>query len=702
MPNVFTQTFSGSAVSPSEVAFASYTFASNLTLYWPQFSAGQTNVAARFMNLTATNNSLNVFMPDATLVSVGYDVIIFNAGADTFNVVDFNGGAIATIATGQTYYIILNDNTTQSGGWQTVQFGVGTGSASAAALAGAGLLAAAGMLNVNFDAVIVTNNYAITSANRAILQVWTGGTGTITLPSAASVGDGFFFPLANNGSGNVTLATSGGDQIDEASTSVFSQSQSGFVISSGSAWYTVGKGIQNTFAVTLLNLNVAGSSDIVETSAQAQNIIQQYTGILTGNINVIVPNTVQLYYVFNNTSGAFTLTVKTASGTGILVNQGSHSILYCDGTNVLNAFTSSFGGAITIAPGSANAPNLNFIGSTSTGIYSPSANQFAITAGGYEVMNFTSAASSVNYLQSSATATGTALSISALGGDANISIALMPKGTGTVTTSTSFTGNLVGNVTGNVSGTAPAGTLTGTTLASNVVTSSLTKVGALASGSLVAGFTPVTVPLGGTGLATLTANNVILGNGTSTPAFVAPGTSGNLLTSNGSTWQSTAAPNNNKVTLYQVSDSTDISLSQAPTQANLGSPISATIPTKGIIRLSWEGAYTGSSTTHLVIGIRIGGTNYWPIYNDSGGGTNYMTVSQNTNGSGNSVSHSEGFGGSVDAMIGGQVGLSIEGLSIPTGSQTIQFIVASASGVLGTVKGTSVTSKGYISLYDYT
>ena len=51
-----------------------------------------------------------------------------------------------------------------------------------------------------------------------------------------------------------------------------------------------------------------------------------------------------------------------------------------------------------------------------------------------------------------------------------------------------------------------------------------------------------TVPVnrGGTGLTTLTANNVILGNGTSTPTFVAPGTSGNVLTSNGTTWQSTA------------------------------------------------------------------------------------------------------------------------------------------------------------------
>ena len=50
----------------------------------------------------------------------------------------------------------------------------------------------------------------------------------------------------------------------------------------------------------------------------------------------------------------------------------------------------------------------------------------------------------------------------------------------------------------------------------------------------------LTVANGGTGLGTLTANNVILGNGTSTPSFVAPSTSGNVLTSDGTTWQSTA------------------------------------------------------------------------------------------------------------------------------------------------------------------
>ena len=45
---------------------------------------------------------------------------------------------------------------------------------------------------------------------------------------------------------------------------------------------------------------------------------------------------------------------------------------------------------------------------------------------------------------------------------------------------------------------------------------------------------------GGTGATTLTANNVLLGNGTSAPQAVAPSTSGNVLTSDGTTWASTA------------------------------------------------------------------------------------------------------------------------------------------------------------------
>jgi hypothetical protein len=52
----------------------------------------------------------------------------------------------------------------------------------------------------------------------------------------------------------------------------------------------------------------------------------------------------------------------------------------------------------------------------------------------------------------------------------------------------------------------------------------------------------VAVANGGTGRTTLTANNVVIGNGTTAVNFVAPGTSGNVLQSNGTTWVSGAAP----------------------------------------------------------------------------------------------------------------------------------------------------------------
>jgi hypothetical protein len=52
--------------------------------------------------------------------------------------------------------------------------------------------------------------------------------------------------------------------------------------------------------------------------------------------------------------------------------------------------------------------------------------------------------------------------------------------------------------------------------------------------------TAIGVASGGTGANTLAANNVILGNGTSAVQVVAPSTAGNVLTSNGTTWQSTA------------------------------------------------------------------------------------------------------------------------------------------------------------------
>ena len=86
-------------------------------------------------------------------------------------------------------------------------------------------------------------------------------------------------------------------------------------------------------------------------------------------------------------------------------------------------------------------------------------------------------------------------------------------------------------------------TFDGTTLTANdIIDSSLTAskpVFTDASKNLVSTGT-LGVDQGGTGLTTLTANNVILGNGASNPTFVAPSTAGNVLVSNGTTWTSAA------------------------------------------------------------------------------------------------------------------------------------------------------------------
>jgi hypothetical protein len=88
-----------------------------------------------------------------------------------------------------------------------------------------------------------------------------------------------------------------------------------------------------------LSLSVAGSSDVTLTAAQCRNDVLNFTGILTGDIDVIVPNGPQEWTVTNNTTGSFSLTVKTAAGTGVVITQGNVHQVLADGTNVVNTAT---------------------------------------------------------------------------------------------------------------------------------------------------------------------------------------------------------------------------------------------------------------------------------------------------------------------------------------------------------------------------
>lgn len=84
----------------------------------------------------------------------------------------------------------------------------------------------------------------------------------------------------------------------------------------------------------VLALSVAGGANVVLSAVQAGNGTFNFTGALTANIAVIVPGTPGKWVVQNNTTGPFTLTVKTAAGTGVAVSQGKAQSVFGDGTNV--------------------------------------------------------------------------------------------------------------------------------------------------------------------------------------------------------------------------------------------------------------------------------------------------------------------------------------------------------------------------------
>jgi hypothetical protein len=76
------------------------------------------------------------------------------------------------------------------------------------------------------------------------------------------------------------------------------------------------------------------------------------TGALTAQRNVVCPSVSKLYFVANTTSGSQSIVFKTNAGTGITVPNGEAMVLYCNGTNVVNAITYfaslDIGGALNV------------------------------------------------------------------------------------------------------------------------------------------------------------------------------------------------------------------------------------------------------------------------------------------------------------------------------------------------------------------
>ena len=92
----------------------------------------------------------------------------------------------------------------------------------------------------------------------------------------------------------------------------------------------------------------------------------------------------------------------------------------------------TIGNGVMLPDGTKTEPAIRFTDDNNTGIYSPVNDQVAITGHGEDVLVITGVASSVNAVEVKASATGNAVEINAVGSDANVSVNVTPKGTGTL------------------------------------------------------------------------------------------------------------------------------------------------------------------------------------------------------------------------------------------------------------------------------
>jgi hypothetical protein len=136
-----------------------------------------------------------------------------------------------------------------------------------------------------------------------------------------------------------------------------------------------------------------------------------------------------------------------------------------------------------------------------------------------------------------------------------------------------------------------------------------------------------TLPVGngGTGAATFTANNVLLGNGTSALQVVAPGTNGNVLQSNGTTWVSAAAPSSQVYPGVGIANSTGTSWGTSYSTSGSGTVV-ALVDSPTFITPALGTPTSGTLTSCTGLPLTTGVTGTLPIAN---GGTAQTSFTAN-------------------------------------------------------------------------
>jgi hypothetical protein len=386
--------FTGNTIQPTDVSYRAFTMTSTVQLEWPINGNATDDYSARIMEVTASTAGLELWMPPANQTSVGNDALIRNVGVETFVVKDYAGAnTIISIAAGEAKYIYITTNPDEEGTWGIISFGVGTSSADAATLAGYGLIASGLTLNQSSPVTIFSNNRSAVDADRASLLAWVSGAGTLTLDPATTLGNNWFIQVRNSGTGLLTIQCSGSETINASNSIGLQPTDSCFIACSGTEFFTVGLGKNTQFNFSQLVKTVSNGTYTL-TSSEASNVIQKYVSVgdLTGNVTIVVPPTIQVYYVQNATTGSVnnytvTITTNVSGGSDAVIPAGQQATLICDSVNIVNANTILAGSSsISLIDGTVGSPSLNFGSETSTGVYREGAGEFNVSILGVKVL----------------------------------------------------------------------------------------------------------------------------------------------------------------------------------------------------------------------------------------------------------------------------------------------------------------------------
>lgn len=348
----FTNVFGGGVVTPADVQYRAFNLTADTTLQWPSSNEDQPDVTARLMDITPDMAGWNLTLPAANQVGNGENVVIRNLGAFSFTVLGNGGATLATVAAGTVKYLYVTDNSTAAGTWAVFTFGTGTSAADASALAGAGLEASASRLIQALTVTMVAAAYTAGVGDRATVIEYTGGVATLALTAAATLGNDWFVYVNNQGTGTLTVNPNAAETIDGAATIALLQGESCMIVCDGTNFVTIGRGRSVSLTTTAVSINAAGTGTVTLSTAQVAAQVQQYTGILTGNRIYNYGTAPGYWFVTNNTTGAFSVTLRVdGSDTGVAIAQGTSSVYKSDGVNLIAAVSVATGTVTLINTG---------------------------------------------------------------------------------------------------------------------------------------------------------------------------------------------------------------------------------------------------------------------------------------------------------------------------------------------------------------